>query len=215
MHALLGHLERQGWSGAPRYLGVDDRGREVLTYTAGHVPWSAGEPEKVSSPRTLRAVGRLVRELHDLTAGTALAGDHEVVCHNDLSPKNTVYLGEGSDAWPVAFLDWDLAAPGERIADVAHACWQYPRLGPDCSDPAAAGLLVRAVADGYGLADRSGLVERILRWQEDCWREIEAGVAAEDPRFDRLRDAGTVEAVRAAQRWTEAHRAALESALAG
>ena len=115
--------------GAPRYLGMDDRGREVLTYIAGHVPWSAGEPAKVSSPDTLRAVGRLIRVLHDLTAGTALAGDREVVCHNDLSPKNTLYRGEGSDARPVAFFDWDLAAPGERIADVAHACWQYPGLG--------------------------------------------------------------------------------------
>lgn len=75
------------------------------------------------------AVGRLIRVLHDLTAGTALAGDREVVCHNDLSPKNTIYRGEGSDARPVAFFDWDLAAPGERIADVAHACWQYPGLG--------------------------------------------------------------------------------------
>jgi hypothetical protein len=71
------------------------------------------------------------------------------------------------------------------------------------------------VADGYGLADRSGLVERILRWQEDCWRGIEAGIAAGDPRLDRLRDAGAVEAVRVEQQWTQAHRAALESALTG
>lgn len=110
VHALLGHLERQGWSGAPRYLGLDDRDREVLTYVAGHGPWSPGEPAKVSSADTLRAVGALVRELHDLTAGTVLAGDR---------------------------------------------------------------------------------------------------------RFDRLRDAGAVEAVRAERRWTETHRAALESALTG
>ena len=58
-------------------------------------------------------------------------------------------------------------------------------------------------------------MERILRWQEDCWRGIEAGIAAGDPRFDRLRDAGAVEAVRADQRWTQAHRAALEAALIG
>ena len=31
-HALLRHLERMGFDGALRALGVDDRGREVLTY---------------------------------------------------------------------------------------------------------------------------------------------------------------------------------------
>ncbi|HZB50813.1 MAG TPA: phosphotransferase [Mycobacteriales bacterium] len=164
----------------------------------------------MATPGAVAAVGALLRELHDLTAGTALAGDREVVCHHDLSPRNTVYRA----GRPVAFLDWDLAAPGDRIDDVAHCCWQFAELGrPPEQDPAAAGRLVRAVADGYGLADRSRLVDRILRWQEDSWRGIEAGVAAGDPRFARLRDAGAVGHVQAEQRWTEAHRATLEAAL--
>lgn len=191
---------------------MDERGREVLSYVEGHVPWSGEEPAELWSPDTLAAVGALVRELHELTAGTALAADHEVVCHNDLSPKNTVYR-LGTDPRPVAFLDWDIAAPGERLADVAHTCWQYTGLGPGRSDPGTAGLLVRAVADGYGLTDRSRLVDRILRWQEDCWRGIDAGIAAGDQRFDRLRDAGAAEAVHAQQRWTAEHRAALEAGL--
>lgn len=209
VHALLDHLERRGWTGAPRFRGIDERGREILTYVDGHVPWSADEPGELWSPEALGAVGALVRELHELTAGSTLAGDAEVVCHNDLAPKNTVYRG----GRPVAFLDWDIAAPGARIDDVAHAGWQYAGLGQERSDPATAGRLVRAVADGYGLAERRGLVERIVRWQEDSWRGIEAGIAAGDRRFDRLRDAGAAKAVRAQQRWTAAHRAALESAL--
>ena len=62
----------------------------------------------------------LVREFHDLTPGTPLAGDAQVVCHNDLAPNNTVYSPGGSGLRPVAFIDWDLAAPGQRIHDVAH-----------------------------------------------------------------------------------------------
>jgi Ser/Thr protein kinase RdoA (MazF antagonist) len=49
-------------------------------------PWQS-PTDRVSSAE----VARLVRQFHDLTAGTPLAGDQEVVCHNDLSPKNTVY----------------------------------------------------------------------------------------------------------------------------
>lgn len=64
-------------------------------------------------------------EVHDLTADTPLAGDQEVVCHNDLSPKNTVHQLCSGELRPVAFIDWDLAAPGARIHDIAHVCWQY------------------------------------------------------------------------------------------
>jgi hypothetical protein len=38
VHALLAHLERVGFSAAPRFLGIDDRGREILSYLDGEVP---------------------------------------------------------------------------------------------------------------------------------------------------------------------------------
>ena len=55
--------------------------------------------------------------VHDLTAGTHLAGPAEVVCHNDLSPRNSVYRDTGHGLRPFAFLDWDIAAPGARLRD--------------------------------------------------------------------------------------------------
>jgi hypothetical protein len=42
VHDLLRFLEGRGWEGAPRFLGVDERGREVLSYLEGHVPWAPG-----------------------------------------------------------------------------------------------------------------------------------------------------------------------------
>jgi len=38
VHALLMHLEAVGFAGAPRLLGMDDQGREILSYLAGWVP---------------------------------------------------------------------------------------------------------------------------------------------------------------------------------
>jgi aminoglycoside phosphotransferase (APT) family kinase protein len=200
---LLTHFERAGWAGAPRFLGVDERGREVLSYLDGHVAWEP-HPHSVES---LVAVAELVRQFHDLTAGTELAGDAEVVCHNDLSPKNTVY---DTGLRPVAFIDWDLAAPGERVHDVAHVCWQYVALGPGVDDAAAAGRGVRAIADAYGLSDVSTLVDTILWWQDRCWRGIEAEASAGLAHAVRLRGSGVVQAIQDQYEWTAANRSILE-----
>jgi hypothetical protein len=108
VHELLRYFEQRGWIGAPRLLGVDGQGREMLTFLDGYVAWQS-PTDRVSSAESLAEVARLVRQFHDLTAGTPLAGDQEVVCHNDLSPKNTVYRDGGEGMRPVAFLDWVLA----------------------------------------------------------------------------------------------------------
>jgi hypothetical protein len=38
VHALLVHLEQRGFAGAPRYLGIDSRGRAVLSFIDGFAP---------------------------------------------------------------------------------------------------------------------------------------------------------------------------------
>jgi len=119
VHRLLDFFAERGWAGAPRFLGTDELGREVLSYLDGHVAWETEQPPDVWSERSLTQIAGLVREFHDLTAGSTLAGAAEVVCHNDLSPKNTVYRDLGTGLQPVAFIDWDLATPGRRVHDVA------------------------------------------------------------------------------------------------
>ena len=85
VHSLLRHLEESGFDGAPRVLGIDEQGREILTFIEGHVP-----PDLATwSDEQLVRAAELIRRFHDATAGSALAGGEEVVCHNDLSPCNT------------------------------------------------------------------------------------------------------------------------------
>ena len=210
VHRLLRLFEDVDWPGAPRFLGLDESGREVLSYLDGHAAWEAQQPAVVWSQASLHRVGRLVREFHDLTAGTELAGSHEVVCHNDLSPRNTIYQDSGSGLRPVAFIDWDLAAPGQRIHDVALVCWQYLNLGPGIGDVAATAELMQVICTGYGLADRSELVSTILWWQDRCWRGIDKEANAGMPAMLRLRESGAVDQVKAAHHWTQRHRQALE-----
>ena len=41
--SLLHHLENVGFDGAPRALGYDDRGRQVLSYVPGYVDPNPGD----------------------------------------------------------------------------------------------------------------------------------------------------------------------------
>src|SRR5690606_27226361 len=105
---LLRHFEMAGWSGAPRFLGVDEQSREILSYIDGYVPVDRVIPSAIGSDVSLAAIARPVREVPGLTVGTELAGDEEDVCHNDLSPKNTAYREASGNLMPIAFIDWDL-----------------------------------------------------------------------------------------------------------
>jgi hypothetical protein len=165
-------------------LGTDELGREVLSFISGHVAWEPAQPPSVTSEASLARVAGLVREFHDLTAGTPLAA--EVVCHNDLSPKNTVYRDHGTGLAPVAFIDWDLAGAGRRM---------------------------RLICDAYGLPDRGSLLPAIVWWQDRCWRGIEAKAASGDPAMTRLRDSGAARSVRDAYDWVTSHRAELATYL--
>lgn len=119
VQALLTHLEAAGFEGAPRALGYDEQGREVLTYVAGDVPH--GLPHRLTDGQ-LRSATSLIREFHDATTTSSLCSGEEVVCHGDLGPHNTVFRGDAA----IAIIDWDAdAAPGRRIVDFAHAVWCF------------------------------------------------------------------------------------------
>lgn len=210
VHRLLEHLA--DWPGAPRCLGVDEQGRDIMQHLDGFVPWQDPTSPGVRTPAAIAEAARLLRNFHDLTAGTALADDRQVVCHNDLSPKNTVYRDLGGGLLPVAFIDWDIAAPGERIHDIAHLCWQYVGLGEVVDDDWPE--LLRAACDGYGDFDRSRLVETVLWWQHRCWRGIESAAEAGDAAMIHLRDQGIPAQIRAAESWVREHRSDLDAALA-
>src|SRR5215471_14246900 len=119
----------------------------------------------------------------------------------------------GAGLRPVAFIDWDIAAPGARIHDVAHVCWQYVGLGPGIADASAAGERMRLICDAYGLADRDRLVDTVLWWQDRCWRGILAKAEAGEPTMIGLRDSGAADSVRREFGWVTRHRAELAAPL--
>jgi aminoglycoside phosphotransferase (APT) family kinase protein len=160
VHALLGHLHDVGFRGAPRSLGVDEQGREVLTFVPGVVAWP-DQFQLVDADEQLRRVSRLIREFHNAVAGFVPPPDaqwqalipadgDEIIAHHDLAPWNLVV---GEKQW--AFIDWDVAAPGTRLWDLAYAAHGFVPLSADpARQRADAGHRLRVLADAYGLTER-------------------------------------------------------------
>jgi hypothetical protein len=155
VHALLTHLRSVGFPGAPRPLGIDERGREVLEFVPGAVPWPvAGSP--LEPDRAMVSVGRVIRDFHDAVADFVPptgskwqvlipADGAETIAHHDLAPWNLVV---SERRW--AFIDWDTAAPGTRLWDLAYAAQGFAGLSATSATTVAAGRL-KLLVDAYGL----------------------------------------------------------------
>src|SRR6185503_6114766 len=67
IHALLRHVRAAGFGLGPQPLGIDDRGREILSFLPGLVP-TYPLPAFVLCDDMLTTVGRTLRSYHDATA---------------------------------------------------------------------------------------------------------------------------------------------------
>jgi aminoglycoside phosphotransferase (APT) family kinase protein len=155
VHNLLCYLEEVGFDGAPRLLGIDERGREVLPFVDNEVPHY--HIKYRPSDVRLTRVATLIRRLHDVKAGSVLAGGAEIVAHNEIGPHNTVFAGDD----PVAFIDWDDAAPGTRLFDLSNAVWSFANIGEGGGPVREQARLLCLMCDAYGWEDPHAIIDEI------------------------------------------------------
>jgi Ser/Thr protein kinase RdoA (MazF antagonist) len=226
VHALLHHLERVGFDGAPRHLGQDDQGREVLSYVEGSA--AAKEPHEAwaLTDDALRSVARLLRRFHDAVRSFD-PGGHDwptavparfrdgLVSHNDVNLDNVVFRGGEA----VALIDFDLASPGSAVWDVALAARLWvPLRGDDEVADCRRGQRehrLRVFVDAYGLpeAGRRRLVDAALETHHWCYAIVRAGAERGVPGYVRYWDPVAQRRADRLQRWLAEHAAELDRAL--
>lgn len=189
VHELLRFLDDAGLPRIPRVLGIDDRGREILTFLPGRVLDIGRE---TLSDAQVRSAMQWLREYHAVVAGFPRESRRwrfverplapgEIVCHHDSAMYNMAFDGDRL----AGVFDWDVAGPGIPLDDVAIFAWNTAVLFPD-ADAAEVCHVLRTIADGYGALDPHAILDHVITRMTAAADRIGAAQAAGDPGMLRL-----------------------------
>lgn len=228
VHALLEHLAGIGFDGAPRFLGIDESGREVLSFIPGETvlpPYPAWS----MTDAALTSVARLLYRYHEAVAGFDPSG-HEwvepvpaayagkLVSHNDPNLDNVVFR----DGEAVALIDFDLVKPATRTDELLNVMlWWAPLMDPVDRDPvqadAGAPKRCRLIADAYGLSatDRTRLVEVGRIRNQRAWYLMKHRAETMGGGWQRMWDEGVGDVIRRRSAWFDQQADLIHQALLG
>lgn len=200
LHTFLTRLGQAGFTGAPAPLALHPDGYEELTFLPGEVALPPF-PAWALREETVTQVAALLRRYHDAAATippdpdvdwpTALADPEggTLLCHNDPCLENIVFRHGRA----VALIDFDLAAPGRPVWDLAALSFYLgPTLDPESATTSGFHGLdtprrLRLMADAYGMdrIDREILPATVRRYNEVSRDFVRTMVESGDTLFIR------------------------------
>ena len=215
INPLLEHVSGTGLLEVPVPLGLDPAGREMYSYIEGDVPIPP-YPAWATTDEALRSVAELLRRYHDAVSSfdvTSQAGwpndltdpaGGDCLCHNDVCLENVVFR-EGR---AVGLLDFDFAAPGRAVYDVAmtmRLCGPVtdPHNIPDAWPPVDPLHRLEVFCEGYGLQpkQRKELTNALLTAAEVGRDFVRRRAQAGEPIFHDMWASGAQERFERAVVW--------------
>jgi hypothetical protein len=200
LFALLAHLATKGFP-APVPLGIDEAGREILSFLPGRAAnWPF--PPALIATSGARQAGALLAGYHAVVVdfsppspaawrhGPQPLGPGEIVLHGDFGPHNLIWSGR----LLTGVIDFELARPGRALEDAGFAVIGAAQLRPDemtrragFAQPPDRRARLTAFAQGYG-ARPSDLVAAALDAQAgEIERMSRLGAAGLEPWANFLR----------------------------
>jgi len=238
VEAYLLHLDRAGFVRAPRFLGIDAAGREVVTFVEGE--WGGRPPSPWALDEgVLEQLGQWQRALHDVSQHVVLPDGvtwpertqfpgvpdvfevPDVVGHNDVTIENTVFTQAPDGRRELAaVIDFDLAGPTTRLLDVATTLLYWAPLGPPAARAHGMASLdaprrTRILTEAYGLdrADRLALLDTVAARFARSWHSMRHAALTRGGGWQRMWDEGVGEKIRENEAWFTAERSAFARAL--
>jgi Phosphotransferase enzyme family len=211
IHKLLNHLEAKGFQHVPTFLGIDEKGREILSFIegeAGNYPLK----EYMWSDEVLKEIAKMLRMYHDVVSDFPIDEDwqpidntpqpFEVLCHNDFAIYNIIF----NEKRPVGIIDFDVAGPGPRRWDIAYTLYtcvplsrvHYSESGEAVHyDPSRDAdrikQRVKLFFESYGFEFGMNDLQTVLRRLEAVCRTIHRKAGEGDAAFQKMIEEGHVE----------------------
>lgn len=211
IHALLKHLDKKGYDYSPKYLGIDEKGREVLSFIegeAGNYPLK----EYMWSDDVLHEIARMLRLYHDSVSDFSFddswqsldnTPQHaEVLCHNDFAIYNIIFQNER----PIGIIDFDVAGPGPRLWDIAYTLYTCVPLSRFYLTETGGKVYYNSFQDAYRIKNRVKLffdsygegydenyMEMVLLRLEGLCKTIRRKASEGDLAFQKMIEEGHLE----------------------
>ncbi|AJD89672.1 aminoglycoside phosphotransferase [Jeotgalibacillus malaysiensis] len=206
IHKLLLHLEAKGYPYSPQFLGIDEQGREILTFIDGE---AGNYPAKsyMWSDENLRKIAAMLRDYHEAVSDFAFDESwtslprapegREVICHNDFAIYNLIFR----DSEVCGVIDFDVAAPGPVSWDVAYTLYTCVPLsrfylaesGEKIKTDSAEQLRrIEVFLKAYG-KEFGNILDVVIRRLEALCQLITEKAEAGDPAFRKMQVEGHIE----------------------
>ncbi len=204
IHELLKHLEKNNFPFSPRFIGMDEKGREILSFIKGEIP----NGEEFNQQQITKAV-KILRQFHDIAAQSDLCKNEETICHNDFSPWNIIF----ENNIPVGIIDFDDAAPGSRVDDLAYFIWTFLELGNDLIEEETQIEKLVFICKEYNLADPENIVDAIIKQQNRILKfrknVVKNEINLEKKEFSKNK----IQSITADLEWIKTRRTKIENSL--